>query len=250
MASEEFSAQPGEEVAREEAPAADFSSEGDDEGRAAVFDEEGAEAEDEFEAAEEGRLDTASPPPEEAAGGEGGGEEGLGEEEGYEEEEFDEQAAAETEQVHARGALLEEVPELSAEVAEVVLVTTSLGSIKRQFFASKRLQHFLDCKGVVYCSVDCNRDLSTAMSKTIKRSGYSKKKKDRLFLGRTREALRKSAHALQTSRTSSCLKSGGVWGSSRQSKIRTRTRQNKKVSARPPSPLHGKCNSQPSAFRI
>lgn len=59
---------------------------------------------------------------------------------------------------------LGEGPDLG-EVAEIVVISTSLGSIKRQFFSSKRVQHFLDCKGVVYFLIDCNRDLSSAMSK-------------------------------------------------------------------------------------
>ncbi|KAK2194859.1 uncharacterized protein BdWA1_003676 [Babesia duncani] len=50
------------------------------------------------------------------------------------------------------------------QLAEVVLVTTSLGSIKKQFFQSKRAQHLLDCKNIVYYLVDANRDISVAMS--------------------------------------------------------------------------------------
>ncbi|CDJ68277.1 Cgd7_4360 protein, related [Eimeria necatrix] len=58
---------------------------------------------------------------------------------------------------------LGEAPELG-EVAEVVVLGTSLSSIKRQFFSSKRVQHFLDCKGIVYFLIDCNRDTSAAMN--------------------------------------------------------------------------------------
>ncbi|KAL8272400.1 hypothetical protein Esti_003690 [Eimeria stiedai] len=58
---------------------------------------------------------------------------------------------------------LGEAPDLG-EAAEIVVIGTSLGSIKRHFFSSKRVQHFLDCKGVVYFLIDCNRDLSSAMN--------------------------------------------------------------------------------------
>lgn len=50
----------------------------------------------------------------------------------------------------------------TGEVAEIILVTTSLGSIRRQFFSSQRLKNFLDCKGVVYIIIDSNRDTSSA----------------------------------------------------------------------------------------
>lgn len=43
---------------------------------------------------------------------------------------------------------------------QIVLVVTSLGSNRKQFFGSKRCEHFLDCKGLVYHLVDTNRDVS------------------------------------------------------------------------------------------
>ncbi|GIX65053.1 theoredoxin domain containing protein,putative [Babesia caballi] len=47
-------------------------------------------------------------------------------------------------------------------MAEVVLVTTSFGGVKRQFFQSRLAQHLLDCKGIVYYVVDANRDFTRA----------------------------------------------------------------------------------------
>ncbi|ORM41339.1 uncharacterized protein BXIN_0785 [Babesia sp. Xinjiang] len=47
-------------------------------------------------------------------------------------------------------------------LAEVILVTTSLGGMKQQFFQSKMAQHILDCKGLVYYLVDANRDFTRA----------------------------------------------------------------------------------------
>ncbi|GBE59869.1 Theoredoxin domain containing protein [Babesia ovata] len=60
------------------------------------------------------------------------------------------------------------VPRISAlsgeymPMAEIILVTTSLGGIKHQFFQSNLARHLLDCKGVVYYVVDANRDFTTA----------------------------------------------------------------------------------------
>nr|BAN65963.1 hypothetical protein [Babesia bovis] len=48
------------------------------------------------------------------------------------------------------------------QLAEVILVTTSLGGMKRQFFQSKLAQHILDCKGIVYYLIDANRDFTRA----------------------------------------------------------------------------------------
>ncbi|CDJ52864.1 hypothetical protein, conserved [Eimeria brunetti] len=111
---------------------------------AAAAEEEGEEAEEESEEAAEAAAAAAA----EAAAAAAAVEEALGE-------------------PPLRGALavpLGEAPDLS-ETAEIVAVSTSLHSIKRQFFSSKRLLHFLDCKGVVYFLIDCNRDISSAMSK-------------------------------------------------------------------------------------
>uniref|UniRef100_A0A3B0MTJ7 Uncharacterized protein n=1 Tax=Theileria annulata TaxID=5874 RepID=A0A3B0MTJ7_THEAN len=47
-------------------------------------------------------------------------------------------------------------------LAEVVLLTSSLGGLKKQLFESTRAQHLLDCKGLVYYIVDANKDLSNA----------------------------------------------------------------------------------------
>eukprot|EP00375_Theileria_parva_P000754 XP_763424.1 hypothetical protein [Theileria parva strain Muguga] len=47
-------------------------------------------------------------------------------------------------------------------LAEVVLLTSSLGGLKKQLFESARAQHLLDCKGLVYYIVDANKDLSNA----------------------------------------------------------------------------------------
>ncbi|EKX72847.1 conserved hypothetical protein [Theileria equi strain WA] len=48
------------------------------------------------------------------------------------------------------------------QLAEVVLITTSFGGIKQKFFSSKRAQHLLDCKGLVYYHIDANKDISKA----------------------------------------------------------------------------------------
>ncbi|GFE55526.1 theoredoxin domain containing protein [Babesia ovis] len=58
-------------------------------------------------------------------------------------------------------AVSEYVPETD-QIAEVILVTTSLGGMKRQFFHSRLVQHLLDCKGIVYYLVDANRDFTRA----------------------------------------------------------------------------------------
>eukprot|EP00922_Rhytidocystis_sp_ex-Travisia-forbesii_P014797 GHVS01022138.1.p2 GENE.GHVS01022138.1~~GHVS01022138.1.p2 ORF type:complete len:253 (+),score=46.90 GHVS01022138.1:88-846(+) len=50
----------------------------------------------------------------------------------------------------------------SVDLAEVILVMTSLGSSRRSFYSSKRAQNLLDCKDVVYFLIDSNRDMSTA----------------------------------------------------------------------------------------
>ncbi|KAL8435245.1 hypothetical protein ACSSS7_002591 [Eimeria intestinalis] len=79
----------------------------------------------------------------------GGGDDGEAAEEA--EEENDEYPGVEEEVLGApavgRGPLvsggLGEAPDLG-EAAEIVVIGTSLGSIKRQFFSSKRVQHFLD----------------------------------------------------------------------------------------------------------
>ncbi|CDJ43666.1 hypothetical protein, conserved [Eimeria tenella] len=113
------------------AAAAESGAEEDEEARAAAEDPAAAAAEEEAAADEElGAL-----------GGPLGGPPGAG----------------------PQAVTLGEAPELG-EVAEVVVVATSLGSIKRQFFSSKRVQHFLDCKGIVYFLIDCNRDTSAAMN--------------------------------------------------------------------------------------
>jgi len=44
--------------------------------------------------------------------------------------------------------------------AEVIVIMTSLGSVRRMHFGSKRAQHILNCKGVVYYVIDINRDVS------------------------------------------------------------------------------------------
>ncbi|PFH36686.1 hypothetical protein BESB_048780 [Besnoitia besnoiti] len=106
---------------------------------------------------------------EEAVEGGEGGEEVVEEEAGEEGEEVSGDVSAETEEggeatvaVGGDGGLgYDEVPD-TGEVAEIVLITTSLGSIRRQFFASQRLRNFLDCKGVVYIIIDSNRDTSSA----------------------------------------------------------------------------------------
>lgn len=46
--------------------------------------------------------------------------------------------------------------------AEVVLLMTSFGGVRRHFFSSLRARHLLDCKGIVYYVVDCNKDFSEA----------------------------------------------------------------------------------------
>lgn len=46
--------------------------------------------------------------------------------------------------------------------AEIVLVMNSFGGLRRSYFASKRAKHLLDCKGVVYYVVDCNKDFTDA----------------------------------------------------------------------------------------
>ncbi|CDR96006.1 THEOREDOXIN domain containing protein,putative [Babesia bigemina] len=62
------------------------------------------------------------------------------------------------------------VPRVSAAsgefmpMAEIILITTSLGGVKYQFFQSNLARHILDCKGVVYYVVDANRDFTTATS--------------------------------------------------------------------------------------
>lgn len=180
MSTEEPAGQLEEEAVSEQNAGLDFSSEGDEEGRVPVFDEEEVEEVVGEEQAPEGGEEASLEAEEQLV--EGGEEEQVVAEEGEEqqyieeeeggevleeddafgEEEFEEQACAEREM--QRGAMFEEALN-TGELAEIVLITTSLGSIKRQFFASKRLQHFLDCKAVVYLSIDCNRDLSTAMSK-------------------------------------------------------------------------------------
>ncbi|OEH76104.1 uncharacterized protein LOC34620909 [Cyclospora cayetanensis] len=93
-------------------------------------------------------------------------EEEYAEEEEQEEEQEDDAPEEALGAAPAGGSLamaLGEAPDLG-EVAEIVVLATSLGSIKRQFFSSKRVQHFLDCKGVVYFLIDTNRDLSVAMN--------------------------------------------------------------------------------------
>lgn len=50
----------------------------------------------------------------------------------------------------------------TGEMAEVVLITTSLGSMRGPFYGSRRAQNLLDCKDVVYILIDANRDMSTA----------------------------------------------------------------------------------------
>ncbi|CEM21746.1 unnamed protein product [Vitrella brassicaformis CCMP3155] len=45
-----------------------------------------------------------------------------------------------------------------AERAEVVLIITSLGSIRRQCWRSRKAQHLLDCKQADYTLIDVNRD--------------------------------------------------------------------------------------------
>ncbi|PHJ23807.1 hypothetical protein CSUI_002338 [Cystoisospora suis] len=106
--------------------------------------------------------------------GEGGGEgegEGGGDGEG-EEDEVSGDVSAEVDELAGEGGAgghalaadglgFDEVPD-TGEVAEIVLVTTSLGSIKKQFFSSLRMRNFLDCKGVVYIIIDSNRDTSSA----------------------------------------------------------------------------------------
>eukprot|EP01068_Selenidium_serpulae_P016807 Selendium_serpulae@DN6324_c0_g3_i3.p1 len=47
-------------------------------------------------------------------------------------------------------------------IAEVVLLMTSFGGVRRHFFSSLRARHLLDCKGIVYYVVDCNKDFSEA----------------------------------------------------------------------------------------
>lgn len=44
--------------------------------------------------------------------------------------------------------------------AQVVLITTSLGSVRRQFFGSRKAQNFLDCKGIPFYVIDANRDVA------------------------------------------------------------------------------------------
>lgn len=78
-----------------------------------------------------------------------------------EEEEAEVEAGVSSAQAEDVGTRIEQIPD-TGEVAEIVLVTTSLGSIRRQFFSSQRTKNFLDCKGVVYVIVDSNRDTSTA----------------------------------------------------------------------------------------
>eukprot|EP00923_Selenidium_pygospionis_P016325 GHVN01028572.1.p1 GENE.GHVN01028572.1~~GHVN01028572.1.p1 ORF type:complete len:328 (+),score=67.00 GHVN01028572.1:301-1284(+) len=46
--------------------------------------------------------------------------------------------------------------------AEIVLVMTSFGGVRRPYFSSKRARHLLDCKGVVYYVIDINNDFSEA----------------------------------------------------------------------------------------
>ncbi|KAF8820495.1 hypothetical protein IE077_004474 [Cardiosporidium cionae] len=46
--------------------------------------------------------------------------------------------------------------------AEVVILATSFGGIRKQFFSSKRALSFLYCKGVAYYYIDTNRDFSKA----------------------------------------------------------------------------------------
>ncbi|KAF8819951.1 hypothetical protein IE077_004579 [Cardiosporidium cionae] len=46
--------------------------------------------------------------------------------------------------------------------AEVVILATSLGGIRKKFFSSKRALTFLFCKGVAYYYIDINRDSSMA----------------------------------------------------------------------------------------
>lgn len=45
-------------------------------------------------------------------------------------------------------------------IAQVILICTSLGSIRRQFFSSRRAKQLLDCKGIPYFVIDANRDVS------------------------------------------------------------------------------------------
>eukprot|EP00922_Rhytidocystis_sp_ex-Travisia-forbesii_P026360 GHVS01038602.1.p1 GENE.GHVS01038602.1~~GHVS01038602.1.p1 ORF type:complete len:872 (-),score=263.50 GHVS01038602.1:109-2469(-) len=45
------------------------------------------------------------------------------------------------------------------QVAEVVVVVTSLGVVRRQYCASQRAMHFLDCKGIEYFIIDINQDI-------------------------------------------------------------------------------------------
>lgn len=48
---------------------------------------------------------------------------------------------------------------------KIILVVTSLGSFRRQFFGSKRAQHLLNCKGYVYHLIDSNRDVTQSIGK-------------------------------------------------------------------------------------
>lgn len=47
-------------------------------------------------------------------------------------------------------------------LAEIILVGTSLGSVRKQYFDSKRLANLLDCKAVIYYLIDANLDSSVA----------------------------------------------------------------------------------------
>ncbi|KEP62124.1 UNVERIFIED_CONTAM: hypothetical protein HHA_265510 [Hammondia hammondi] len=105
---------------------------------------------------------------EEVEAGEAEAEEQDGDEEGDQGEELEEEVSGDVEAEAAdvsaapdAGLGYVEAPD-TGEVAEIILVTTSLGSIRRQFFSSQRLKNFLDCKGVVYVIIDSNRDTSSA----------------------------------------------------------------------------------------
>eukprot|EP00914_Ancora_sagittata_P026459 GHVO01052067.1.p1 GENE.GHVO01052067.1~~GHVO01052067.1.p1 ORF type:complete len:216 (+),score=41.59 GHVO01052067.1:623-1270(+) len=54
----------------------------------------------------------------------------------------------------------EEQADSSQQSAEVVLIMTSLGSVRRYYFNSLRTKHLLDTKGYIYYVVDANKDVS------------------------------------------------------------------------------------------
>eukprot|EP00921_Rhytidocystis_pertsovi_P007940 GHVQ01013128.1.p1 GENE.GHVQ01013128.1~~GHVQ01013128.1.p1 ORF type:complete len:682 (+),score=118.64 GHVQ01013128.1:697-2742(+) len=59
--------------------------------------------------------------------------------------------------------------------AEVVLVVTSLGAVRQQYYAALRAQHFLDCKGIDYYVIDINQDIGQDLPDTQLFSAWNRR---------------------------------------------------------------------------